>query len=71
MNIQIINKQNFVFRVGNNEYQFVKPNSLYKNFGTVIHATAKGSTMGWHIEGMFLSYNKLRALFKNDHRQLK
>ena len=65
MYLQIIDKKNFVFRLGNNEYQFVKPNVLYKNFGERITGTTKGSTLGWHIENTFFSYNKLKELFKS------
>ena len=64
MTIQVIDKVNFVFRVGKNDYLFGKPNFLYKNFGTVVKAVVKGSTLGWHIEGEFLSYNKMKELFK-------
>jgi len=64
MTIQVIDKKLFVFRVGKNDYQFVKPNFLYKNFGTVVKATVKLSALGWYIENDFLSYNKMIELFK-------
>lgn len=64
MNIEVTDKKLFVFRVGENDYQFVKPNLLFKNFGTVIKATVKGSTLGWYIENDFLSYNKLSNCLK-------
>lgn len=62
--IQVIKYHPIIFRVNNSEYQFVKPNLLYKNFGEIITAQVKGSTMGWNIEGEFLSYNQIRYLFK-------
>lgn len=68
MNIQLADKENFVFRINESDYQFVKPCLLYKNFGTIIMAKVKGSTLGWNIEGGFLSYNKLKKLY---HEQKK
>ena len=64
MNIEVTDKKLFVFRAGKNEYQFVKPNILFKNFGTIIKATVKSSTLGWYIENDFLSYNKMKEHFK-------
>lgn len=66
MDLKVIDKQKHIFRIDNNEYQFVKPKFLYKNFGEVITAQVKGSTMGWNIEGEFVSYNQIRELFKNE-----
>lgn len=63
MEIEVIDRKSIIFRLGENEYQFVKPNILYKNFNKRIKANIKGSTLGWHIEGLFLSYNKLREKF--------
>jgi len=68
MTIQIIDKKLFVFRVGKNDYQFVKPNFLYKNFGTVVKGTVKSSTLGWFIENDFLSDNKLRKELNSPHQ---
>lgn len=65
MTIQIIDKKNLVFRTGDNEYQFVKPNILHKNFGTIVKAKVKGSTLGWNIEGEWLSYNEMKKSFEN------
>jgi len=64
MTIQIIDRKNLVFRAGNNDYQFVKPNILFKNFGIIITAKVKGSCLGWNIEGEWVSYNKLKNKFK-------
>lgn len=64
MTIQVIDKQKLIFRVNNEEYQFMKPNFLFKNFGTVIPGRVKGSTLGWNVEGGFLSYNKLKYVLK-------
>lgn len=63
-NLQVIDRKNFVFRVNNSDYQFVKPNFLHKSFGIVVKGTVKGSTLGWQIEGDFFSYNKMKELFK-------
>lgn len=63
MTLQLIDRKNLVFRVGNNEFQFVKPNLLFKNFGTILKAKVKGSTMGWNIDGEFLSYYQMKQLF--------
>lgn len=62
MNIQVVDKKRLIFRIRNVEYHFVKPNFLYKDFGVLIKATVKASTMGWNIEGEFLSYNKMKKL---------
>lgn len=70
MNIQLIDRKLFVFRVGNNDYQFVKPNLLFKNFGTIIKATVKGSTLGWNIEGGWMSYCQIKRLFNEKKKQV-
>lgn len=64
MKAQLIDRKNIIFRINNSEYQFVKPKFLYKNNNIRIGAKVKGSTMGWHIENQFFSYNKLKQLLK-------
>lgn len=64
MEVQLIDRKNIIFRVGNSEYQFVKPKFLYKNNNTRLEAKVKGSTMGWYIENQFFTYNKLKQLLK-------
>lgn len=61
LEIQIVKYQPIIFRIENDTYQFIKPHSLYKNFGTLIKSTIKGSTLGWNIEGYFISYNQLKS----------
>ena len=61
MKIQVIQTKPIIFRIGNDEYQFVKPNLLYKNFTKHIEAKVKGSTLGWNIDGNFISYNQIRT----------
>ena len=62
MNIQLINKQPLVFRIKETEYTFIKPSTLMKNFGQFIEGKIKGSTLGWNIEGGFVSYNQLKNI---------
>lgn len=64
MTIQVIDKKKFIFRVNNSEYQFMKPNYLFKDFGDIRKAVIKGSVMGWNIENDFLSYNQMKESFK-------
>ena len=64
MTIQVINRNKFIFRVNNTEYQFVKPNYLFKDFGDIRKAVVKGSQMGWNIENNFLSYNQMKEALK-------
>lgn len=59
---QLIDRKKLIFRIKNEEYHFVKPNFLYKDFGILIKAKIKGSTMGWNIGGEFISYNQLKKI---------
>jgi hypothetical protein len=64
MSIQIIDKKKVIFLVEGCEYRFMKPNFLYKDFGILITGKVKGSTLGWYIEGWFLSFNKIKEAVK-------
>lgn len=64
MNIQLIEKQPFIFRANNVVYLFAKPNFLYKNCNELIKAVSKKSTFGWNIQGGFVSFTQLKKLYK-------
>mgnify|MGYP003439825274 FL=1 len=65
MNIQLIDKQPFIFRANNVVYLFAKPNFLYKNCNEQIKAVSKVSVIGWNIQGGFISFNQIKKLYKN------
>ncbi len=65
MNIQLIEKQPFIFRANNVVYLFAKPNFLYKNCNEQIKAVSKKSTFGWNIQSGFISFNQIKKLYKN------
>ena len=58
--IQLTKIQPTKFLINNKEYDFVKPNYLMKVFGKLIKGKQKGSTLGWHVEGGWISYNDLK-----------
>ena len=58
--IQITKIQPTKFLINNIVYDFVKPNYLMKVFGVLIKAKVKGSQLGWHVEGGWVSYNNLK-----------
>lgn len=64
---EVINIQPIIFRIKDNEYLFAKPNILYKNYSLAIYAKVKGSTLGWYIDGTFISYNQLKEKFLNKY----
>lgn len=64
MNIQLIDKQPFIFRVNAEIYLFAKPNFLYKNCNELIKAVSKGSVIGWNIQGGFISFNQIKNIYK-------
>ena len=68
MNLQIIDIKRNIFLAGGCEYWFAKPSSLMRNF-SFIEAKVKGSTMGWYINGGFLSYNQLREAFEKEKKK--
>lgn len=65
MNIQIIHKQPLIFRAHTQNYEFVKPHILMPvGEFRMIRAKVKGSSMGWNIEGEFLSILQLKEAYK-------
>jgi len=66
MKLQLIDRQRLIFRIENEEYQFLKPYYLYQDFGIFKKAKIKGSTMGWNIKGGFVSQNQLREIINNN-----
>ena len=58
--IQLTKIQPTKFLINNKEYDFIKPNFLMKTFGKLIKCKVKGSTIGWHVEGGWVSYNNLK-----------
>ena len=58
--IQLTKIQPTKFLINNKEYDFIKPNYLMKDFGVLIKGSVKKSTLGWHIEGTWVSYNNLK-----------
>ena len=66
MTLQLIKKQPFIFRVNNQEYEFVKPKYLMAtNDFKLIEAKIKSSTMVWNIQGGTVSYNQIKNLRNN------
>jgi hypothetical protein len=62
--MQVIKIQPTKFLINNKFYDFIKPNFLMQKFGILIKAKVKGSTLGWHIEGTWISYNDLKKAKK-------
>ena len=62
--IQITKIQATKFIINKTVYDFVRPNYLMKDFGVLIPAKIKGSCLGWHVEGGWVSYNQLREITK-------
>ena len=58
--IQLTKIQPTKFLINNTGYDFVRPNYLMKVFGVLIPAKTKKSTLGWHVEGGWVSYNNLK-----------
>ena len=58
--IQLTKIQRTKFLINKTVYDFVKPNYLMKVFGVFIPAKTKGSTLGWFVEGEWVSYNNLK-----------
>ena len=58
--IQLVDRKQLIFRIKNEEYMYIKPKYLMKDFGKLIEAKVKGSTMGWYLNNEFVSYNKLK-----------
>jgi hypothetical protein len=57
---QVTKIQSTKFLIEKTIYDFIKPNFLMKDFGVLIKASVKGSTLGWHVEGGWVSYYDLK-----------
>lgn len=63
MEIQLINRKPFIFRVKNREYEFIKPYYLMpKDDLRMIKGVVKGSTLCWNIGVGVLTYNQIKKL---------
>lgn len=63
MKIELINRKPFIFRVKNQQYDFVKPYYLMKTDGlNLIKGVVKGSCLCWNIQGDVISYNQLKMI---------
>ena len=58
--MQVTKIQHTKFLINNTVYDFVKPNFLMKQFGILIKGKVKKSTLGWHVEGGWVSYKDLK-----------
>lgn len=63
--MQLIDKKQIIFCHEKTWYKFVKPYYLYDLNLNMIKAVVRGSTMGWNINGKFVSFNKIKKLCKN------
>lgn len=59
--MQLIDKQRLIFCHENTWYKFEKPYYLYDLKLRLIKATVRGSTLGWNINGKFVSINKIKS----------
>ncbi len=72
MQIEMIDKQEHIFQIGNRIFRFVKPYYLMPDIDMkLIKGKVKGSTLGWNVCGEWISYNALKnaatnARMKND-----
>lgn len=63
MEIELINRKPFIFRVKNREYEFIKPYYLMpKDDLRMIKGVVKGSTLCWNLKGTVITYNKIKTL---------
>ena len=62
--LQLVKIQQDKFLIHNKLYDFVKPNYLMKIFGKLIKPKIKNSTLGWYVEGTWVSYNQLKKILK-------
>lgn len=69
MEIQIIDIKRIIFRVNGSDYMYIRPSTLMRNFGEFIEGKVKGSTLGWNIEGGFVSYNQIKEIILSKHTQ--
>jgi len=68
MEVQLIDRKHFIFLINGEEYMYIKPKYLMKDFGKLIEAKVKGSTMIWNIEGTQVSYNQIKKVIKNTNQ---
>lgn len=67
MEIELINRKPFIFRVKDQQYEFVKPYYLMKVDGlNLIKGVVKGSCLCWNIQGYVISYNQLKTILKQN-----
>jgi hypothetical protein len=65
MEIKLISKQPFIFRISGHDYEFVKPYYLMKCGGFhLLKGTVKGSTLCWNVGGSVVTYNAIRNVLK-------
>lgn len=57
--IQLIEKQNGIFRLNIGDLH-TKPINLFTDGLFPLAKVIKGSTLGWHVKGKFISYNQLK-----------
>lgn len=62
--LQLIDKQQRKFRVGKTEFVYQKLAVYVGNSYKELPPKVKGSTLGWHIGGQFVSYNMIKKLLK-------
>ena len=65
--IQLIDKQPFIFRFTINGIKadlHTRPIAMYANGLFPLKVKVKGSTLGWHIKGKWVSYNQIRMALK-------
>ncbi len=63
MEIELINRKPFIFRVGNQQYEYVKPYYLMKIDGfNLIKGVVKGSTLCWNLKGKVITYNQIKKI---------
>lgn len=52
--------QSHTFQIGLAHYAFKKPYYLIDSENRYYRAKVKGSTLGWNVNGKFVSYNKIK-----------
>lgn len=63
MEIQLVSKKPFIFRVKDMDYEFVKPYYLMsKDDFRMIKGVVKGSTLCWNVGGCVLTYNQIKKI---------
>ena len=62
--LQLIDKQARKFRVGKTKFVYQKLAIYVGNSYKELPPKVKGSTLGWHIAGQFVSYNMIKKELK-------